>query len=89
MANRGVNTPGVKKLLEAEARAAEMVKKARNRTIWPVFFGYLPFVEKQQRLKQARDEAEAEIAAYRAQREQEFQRKQHQVFIEFSLRLTD
>eukprot|EP00047_Mylnosiga_fluctuans_P001390 m.220082 g.220082 ORF g.220082 m.220082 type:complete len:124 (-) comp10305_c0_seq1:638-1009(-) len=59
---RGVNTPGVKKLLEAEAKAAELVKKARN--------------QKQVRMKQARDEAEAEINAYRSQREQEFQRKQ-------------
>lgn len=33
MAARGVNTPGVKKLLEAEARAAETVKKARNRML--------------------------------------------------------
>ena len=30
---RGVNTPGVKMLLEAEAKAADIVKKARNREL--------------------------------------------------------
>eukprot|EP00048_Salpingoeca_helianthica_P001846 m.52153 g.52153 ORF g.52153 m.52153 type:complete len:123 (+) comp11758_c0_seq1:5677-6045(+) len=63
-ARGGVNTPGVKKLLEAEARAAETVKRARN--------------QKALRIKQAREEAEAEINAYRAQREAEFQRNQRQ-----------
>ncbi len=30
MAAKGVNSPGIKQLLEAEARAAELIKQARN-----------------------------------------------------------
>lgn len=30
MAARGANTPGIKKLMEAEARAADLVKQAKN-----------------------------------------------------------
>eukprot|EP00911_Craspedida_sp_UC1_P000999 UC1_evm1s747 len=55
MAGRGANTPGIKKLLEAEAKAADTVKQAKN--------------AKMLRLKRAKEEATAEIARYREQRQ--------------------
>ncbi|KAK0585795.1 hypothetical protein LWI29_034076 [Acer saccharum] len=52
---------GIQQLLAAEQEAQLIVNAARN--------------EKLIRLKQAKEEAEKEIAAYRAQMEREFQRK--------------
>jgi len=50
---------GIQKLLNAEHEATEIVKAAKD--------------EKIMRLKQAKAEAEAEIAAYKAARESQFQ----------------
>ncbi|KJE93560.1 vacuolar ATP synthase subunit G [Capsaspora owczarzaki ATCC 30864] len=50
---------GIQALLAAEKSAAEIVAKARKR--------------KATRLKQAKDEAEAEIAAFKSEREAQFQ----------------
>ncbi|KAL1828061.1 hypothetical protein DCAR_0207267 [Daucus carota subsp. sativus] len=58
-ANRGQN--GIQLLLAAEQEAQSIVNAARN--------------EKLARLKQAKDEAEKEVAAFRAQMELEFQQK--------------
>ena len=52
---------GIQQLLAAEQEAQRIVNEARN--------------AKMLRLKQAKEEAEKEIAAYRAQMEAEFQRK--------------
>ncbi|XP_010524313.1 PREDICTED: V-type proton ATPase subunit G1-like isoform X1 [Tarenaya hassleriana] len=52
---------GIQHLLAAEQEAQHIVNAARN--------------AKMARLKQAKEEAEKEIAEYRAQMEQEFQRK--------------
>ncbi|KAJ4704888.1 V-type proton ATPase subunit G [Melia azedarach] len=57
--NRGQG--GIQQLLAAEQEAQHIVNAARN--------------AKLARLKQAKDEAEKEIAEYRAQMEREFQRK--------------
>ncbi|KAI9121964.1 hypothetical protein K1719_006653 [Acacia pycnantha] len=57
--NRGQG--GIQQLLAAEQEAQRIVNAARN--------------EKMARLKQAKEEAEKEIAEYRAQVEYEFQRK--------------
>ncbi|KAK7392419.1 hypothetical protein VNO78_20858 [Psophocarpus tetragonolobus] len=57
--NRGQG--GIQQLLAAEQEAQRIVNAAKN--------------EKSARLKQAKEEAEKEIAEYRAQLEQEFQRK--------------
>ncbi|CAI9091058.1 OLC1v1025977C1 [Oldenlandia corymbosa var. corymbosa] len=57
--NRGQN--GIQLLLAAEQEAQHIVNAARS--------------AKQARLKQAKDEAEKEIAEFRAQMEAEFQRK--------------
>ncbi|KAH7553585.1 hypothetical protein ACOSP7_029650 [Xanthoceras sorbifolium] len=57
--NRGQG--GIQQLLAAEQEAQLIVNAARN--------------EKLARLKQAKQEAEKEIAEYRAQMEREFQRK--------------
>lgn len=57
--NRGQN--GIQLLLAAEQEAQSIVNAARN--------------EKLARLKQAKDEAEKEVAAFRAQMEREFQQK--------------
>jgi len=54
------NQLGIKQLMDAEAEAQEIVNKARK--------------EKVQLLKQAQDEAAKEIAAYRAQRQQQFEK---------------
>ncbi|CAK9323182.1 unnamed protein product [Citrullus colocynthis] len=59
MATRGQG--GIQQLLAAEQEAQHIVNAARN--------------AKMARLKQAKEEAEKEIAAYRAQVESEFQRK--------------
>ncbi|XP_038904095.1 V-type proton ATPase subunit G1-like [Benincasa hispida] len=59
MATRGQG--GIQQLLAAEQEAQHIVNAARN--------------AKLARLKQAKEEAEKEIAAYRAQVEAEFQRK--------------
>ncbi|XP_023528336.1 V-type proton ATPase subunit G1-like isoform X1 [Cucurbita pepo subsp. pepo] len=59
MATRGQG--GIQQLLAAEQEAQHIVNAARN--------------AKLARLKQAKEEAEREIAAYRAQVESEFQRK--------------
>ncbi|KAK3003528.1 hypothetical protein RJ639_015671 [Escallonia herrerae] len=58
-ANRGQN--GIQLLLAAEQEAQHIVNAARN--------------AKMARLKQAKEEAEKEIAEFRAQMEAEFQRK--------------
>ncbi|XP_022767351.1 V-type proton ATPase subunit G-like isoform X2 [Durio zibethinus] len=58
-ANRGQG--GIQQLLAAEQEAQHIVNAARN--------------AKMARLKQAKEEAEKEIAEYRAQVEKEFQRK--------------
>ncbi|KAM7499141.1 hypothetical protein LguiA_023555 [Lonicera macranthoides] len=58
-ANRGQN--GIQLLLTAEQEAQHIVNAARN--------------AKMARLKQAKEEAEKEVAAFRAQMESEFQRK--------------
>merc|ERR1719498_1436421 len=58
MADRGVQSRGVKQLIDAETRAKELVKQARN--------------EKILRMKQAKKEAVDEIERYRAQKQQEF-----------------
>eukprot|EP00045_Choanoeca_perplexa_P000388 m.14331 g.14331 ORF g.14331 m.14331 type:complete len:122 (+) comp10258_c0_seq1:723-1088(+) len=58
MAQRGVNSKGVKALLEAEAKAAEMVKVARN--------------EKVQKMKQAQKLAADEIERFKTQKQAEF-----------------
>ncbi|KAG6504099.1 V-type proton ATPase subunit G 1-like [Zingiber officinale] len=52
---------GIQQLLAAEQEAQHIVNEARN--------------AKLARLKQAKEEAEKEVAAYRAQMEAEFQRK--------------
>ncbi|URD99193.1 Vacuolar (H+)-ATPase G subunit [Musa troglodytarum] len=52
---------GIQQLLAAEQEAQRIVNEARN--------------AKMARLKQAKEEADKEIAAYRAQMEAEFQRK--------------
>ncbi|KAK1382479.1 V-type proton ATPase subunit G [Heracleum sosnowskyi] len=57
--NRGQN--GIQLLLAAEQEAQSIVNAARN--------------EKMARLKQAKDEAEKEVAGFRAQMELEFQQK--------------
>ncbi|XP_028775155.1 V-type proton ATPase subunit G [Neltuma alba] len=57
--NRGQG--GIQQLLAAEQEAQRIINAARN--------------EKMARLKQAKEEAEKEIAEYRAQVEYEFQRK--------------
>eukprot|EP01087_Luapelamoeba_hula_P015405 TRINITY_DN459_c0_g1_i1.p1 TRINITY_DN459_c0_g1~~TRINITY_DN459_c0_g1_i1.p1 ORF type:complete len:117 (-),score=38.74 TRINITY_DN459_c0_g1_i1:42-392(-) len=49
---------GIKKLLQAEQKAQELIAKARR--------------DKGAKLKQAKDEAEKEIDAYRARREAEY-----------------
>ncbi|XP_002731001.1 V-type proton ATPase subunit G-like [Saccoglossus kowalevskii] len=51
-------TTGIQQLLQAEKRAAEKVGEARKR--------------KARRLKQAKEEAQSEIEAYRAEREKLF-----------------
>lgn len=61
MSAKGVNSPGIKQLLEAEARAAELVKQARNNKV--------------RRLKQAQDDAVAEINNFKAQKEAEFKNR--------------
>ena len=53
---------GIQQLLQAEKRAAEKVAEARKRKNW--------------RLKQAKEEAQAEIEQYRLQREKEFKAKE-------------
>lgn len=55
---KGEQQPGIRKLLQAEQKAQEMVQKARR--------------DKVARLKQAKEEAEKEVEAYRAKREAEF-----------------
>ena len=50
---------GIQKLLQAESEAAEAIRIAREAKVV--------------RLKQAKAEAEVEIAAYKAQREEQFQ----------------
>jgi len=52
---------GIQALLAAEKAAAETIKAAR--------------VKRQQRLKQAHEEAESEVTNYKTQKEQEFQQK--------------
>ncbi|XP_077986492.1 V-type proton ATPase subunit G-like [Glandiceps talaboti] len=51
-------TTGIQQLLQAEKRAAEKVGEARKR--------------KNKRLKQAKEEAQAEIEAYRRERDRQF-----------------
>ncbi|KAK6470993.1 V-type proton ATPase subunit G 1 [Huso huso] len=53
---------GIQQLLQAEKRAADKVAEARKR--------------KNRRLKQAKEEAQAEIEQYRLQREKEFKTKE-------------
>ncbi|MBN3272414.1 VATG1 ATPase, partial [Polyodon spathula] len=61
---------GIQQLLQAEKRAADKVAEARKR--------------KNRRLKQAKEEAQAEIEQYRLQREKEFKTKEEAVrFIPF------
>lgn len=52
---------GIQRLLQAEQEAQAIVSRARK--------------SKSERLKQAKDEADKEIAAYKAQRERDFQSK--------------
>jgi V-type H+-transporting ATPase subunit G len=54
-------TDGIKKLLDAEQEAQKIVNEARK--------------FKQERLKQAKAEADKEIAAYKAEREGAYQKK--------------
>ena len=54
-----VQNQGIQKLLQAESEAAEAIRIAREAKVV--------------RLKQAKAEAEVEIAAYKAQREEQFQ----------------
>ncbi|XP_061478107.1 V-type proton ATPase subunit G 2 isoform X1 [Rhineura floridana] len=62
-------TQGIQQLLQAEKRAAEKVAEARKSET-----GILS--GKARRLKQAKEEAQAEIEQYRLEREKEFQQKQ-------------
>ncbi|XP_033729601.1 V-type proton ATPase subunit G 1-like [Pecten maximus] len=56
---------GIQQLLKAEKTAAEKVAEARKR--------------KNRRLKQAKEEAQAEIDAYKAQREKQYKRYEQSV----------
>ncbi|XP_006835292.1 PREDICTED: V-type proton ATPase subunit G 1-like [Chrysochloris asiatica] len=56
------HSQGIQQLLQAEKRAAEKVSEARKR--------------KNPTLKQAKEEAQAEIEQYRLQREKEFKAKE-------------
>lgn len=58
-------TTGIQQLLAAEKRAADKVAEARKR--------------KGRRLKQAKEEAQAEIEAYRSKRESEYKRYEQSV----------
>ncbi|WAR30709.1 VATG1-like protein [Mya arenaria] len=58
-------TTGIQQLLQAEKRAADKVAEARKR--------------KGKRLKQAKEEAQAEIEAYRNKREQDYKRYEQSV----------
>merc|ERR1712226_1581381 len=58
-------TQNIQKLLQAEKRAQDVISQAR--------------VKKQARMKQAKDEAKAEVLAYKAQRESEFKQLEGQV----------
>jgi len=55
---QGQQQAGIRRLLQAEQKAQELVQKARR--------------DKVAKLKQAKEEAEKEIEAYRAKREAEF-----------------
>ncbi|XWS75144.1 hypothetical protein CRYUN_Cryun01aG0060000 [Craigia yunnanensis] len=68
-ANRGQN--GIQQLLAAEQEAQHIVNTARN----GLDVDYLLFLLPMARLKQAKEEAEKEIAEFRGQVEYEFQRK--------------
>ncbi|XP_069098445.1 V-type proton ATPase subunit G 2-like [Pleurodeles waltl] len=68
MANQ---SQGIHQLLQAEKRAAEKVAEARKHKG--------PSSGKARRLKQAKEEAQAEIGQYRLEREKEFQLVQHKV----------
>ena len=61
MATRGVNSSGVKQLLDAEKRAAERVEEARRKKI--------------QTMKRAKAEAEQDIAKFREEKEAEFRNR--------------
>uniref|UniRef100_A0A8C8VH75 V-type proton ATPase subunit G n=1 Tax=Pelusios castaneus TaxID=367368 RepID=A0A8C8VH75_9SAUR len=56
---------GIQQLLQAEKRAAEKVAEARKR--------------KGRRLRQAKEEAQAEVERYRLEQERDFQQKQQAV----------
>ena len=58
-------TQNIQKLLQAEKRAQDVISQAR--------------VKKQARMKQAKDEAKAEVLAYKANRESEFKQLEGQV----------
>merc|ERR1712226_1390240 len=58
-------TQNIQKLLQAEKRAQDVISQAR--------------VKKQARMKQAKDEAKAEVLAFKAQRESEFKQLEGQV----------
>ncbi|XP_064616653.1 V-type proton ATPase subunit G-like [Liolophura sinensis] len=58
-------TTGIQQLLGAEKRAAEKVAEARKR--------------KARRLKQAKEEAQAEIDAYKAQREKQYREHENSI----------
>lgn len=61
MASSGTRSAGIQQLLAAEKKADERISRART--------------QKANRLKQAHADAKAEVEAYRAQRESEFQAK--------------
>ena len=46
---------------------------------WMRCIAFLPLTEKQQKLKQAKEEAEKEVEEYRNQLEQEYKKKEQQV----------
>ena len=47
---------------------------------WVRCIAFLPLTEKQQKLKQAKEEAEKEVEEYRNQLEQEYKKKEQQVY---------
>ncbi|XP_072724644.1 V-type proton ATPase subunit G 3 isoform X2 [Ciconia boyciana] len=68
---------GIQQLLQAEKRAKDKLEEAKKRTGCKSLF--LPPLGKGKRLKQAKEEAIAEIDHYRLQREKEFRNKQTNV----------
>lgn len=68
---------GIQKLLNAEEQATEIVNKARKGDNEPFYCAEAS--DRAQRMKDATKEAEAEISAYKNQREGEFQQYRSKV----------